>query len=406
MGNRIDPWPYATPDLPGVGGRIRERMEDFLVEEVPLYEPCGKGTHLYLYIEKRGISSLEAVGKLAKALNRRPQEFGLAGLKDADAVTRQYLSLEHASLSDLEKVDLKEIRILDTAYHKNKLKKGHLRGNRFRILVRDTGEGALEKAKTVLRRLQERGVPNYFGPQRFGNLQNTHLLGEALVRRDYRAFADVLVGTPRESTNAPYEPVMERYREGDYQGALENIGRRYKYERRLLEGLVRWKGRFAQATAGIDKRMLQFYFSAFQSHYFNRYLERRLESIDRLEPGEIAFIHQSGASFRVEDPEGEADRVARFEISPSGPIYGSRMLRAGGNPGRLEEEILKEIGLELEEIQGAFGIRLRGARRPLRIVLQDCRIEEKEVGLELSFFLSMGSYATVVLREVIKDELK
>jgi tRNA pseudouridine13 synthase len=116
----------------------------------------------------------------------------------------------------------------------------------------------------------------------------------------------------------------------------------------------------------------------------------------------VAYIHGKGASFIVDDPKREAHRVSDFEISPSGPIFGSKMLEARGNPGLLEKEILKEIGLELEEIRGRFGIRIKGARRPLRVPLEEHAVRERPGGLELSFFLPTGSYATVVLREVTK----
>ena len=100
----------------------------------------------------------------------------------------------------------------------------------------------------------------------------------------------------------------------------------------------------------------------------------------------------------------EAGRVQTFEISPSGPVFGKKMLKAQGNPGLMEAELLKECGLELDEITGGFGIRLHGARRPLRVPLKGCECKEEEGGLALSFFLPPGAYATVVLREVMKEE--
>lgn len=399
-----DPWPCLTSDLPGIGGTIRSEKEDFLVEEVPLYEPSGEGTHLYMLVEKKGYSTFEAVNQLAKALGRKNHEFGYAGLKDAEAITRQYISIEHVTKETVMALQLDRLDILDAVFHKNKLKTGHLRGNRFRILIRDVVSDAADKARLVMERLERKGIPNFYGPQRFGMFGNTHLLGKAIVKKDYKEFTDILVATPREDDSIDYDEVIACYRNGDYQAALDTIGRRYKYESKVLRSLARNPKRFDKAVAGIDKKMLQFYYSAFQSHLFNQYLIRRLDTLDTIGEGDIAFLHRNGASFVVEDVDKEIDRVRSFEISPSGPVFGSKMLRARGEPGRLETELLEEAGFELEEIKGGFGIRLRGARRPLRVPLADWTLEPKEEGLQVSFFLPLGSYATVVLHEIMKAD--
>jgi tRNA pseudouridine13 synthase len=405
MENQIPEGPCLTHDLPGTGGSIRNQQEDFVVEEVPLYQPSGEGTHLYLLIEKRGMPTFEVLGRLARALNRNKRDFGVAGLKDADAITRQYISIEHVSPAEVKRLDLERIRILDTTFHTNKLKIGHLKGNRFEIRIRDTVEGALEKGSAIMERLSRVGLPNYFGPQRFGNHGNTHLLGQSLLKRDFIGFVDVLLGAGREDSDEAHRKMIECYQQGDYEGALTSLGRGTKYERKVLQSLSRNKGRFDRAVAGLEKRMLQFYCSAFQAHLFNRYLAQRLDRLDRLEPGDIAYIHRKGAAFLVEDPAPEAPRLETFEISPSGPIFASKMLRAHHEPGRLEMELLKEIGFELEEIKGLMGVRLRGARRPLRVPVTDWDIKEREDGLSVAFFLPSGSYATVVLREITKSDL-
>jgi tRNA pseudouridine13 synthase len=404
MASRCNPQSYLTADLPGIGGTIRDRKEDFFVEEVPLYEPGGTGTHLYLLIEKSGMSTFEAIWKLSRALERKPSEFGSAGLKDSEAVTRQYISIEHVSPAAVKNLELEGIRILDAVFHTNKLKMGHLKGNRFRIRVRQPRPGATERAAAVLEVLNRRGVPNYYGPQRFGLFANTHLLGEAMLKRDWKRFLDILIATPRDQGNPEYEEVIRAYEQGDYKSALEKVGRSYKYERKALSALARRPDRLDRAVASIDKRMLQFYLSAFQSGLFNRYLDARLGRFDVLEQGDIASIHRNGACFMVEDLEREMERVKSFEISPSGPLFGAKMLQARGAPGRRESDLLAETGFELEELKGMFGIRLRGARRPLRIPLESVEMREQGTDLDFAFFLPHGSYATVVLREIMKKD--
>lgn len=397
---------YITEGLPGIGGTIRARPEDFIVEEVPLYKPSGSGNHLYLLLEKQGMSTFEAVWKLAKALGRKPGEFGIAGLKDSDAVTRQLVSIEGVTEKDVSELSVEGIRILEVSCHKNKLKTGHLKGNRFRIVIQGPLQGGMPRAVEVLERLKEQGVPNFFGPQRFGLFGNTHLLGRALIKRDWRSFVDILLTTPRDedSPNPEHDQVVACYRDGDYEGALAHLGRNTKYERQVLTALSRRPDRFDRAVARIEKRMLRFYLSAFQSDLFNQYLTRRLDRIDQLEEGEVATIHRNGASFLVEDVRKESQRLTGFEISPSGPLFGAKMLRARGRCGLLEKELLEEAGFKLEEIKGVFGISLKGARRPLRIPLKTYEIEEVDRGLALSFYLPHGSYATVLLREVMKNE--
>jgi len=403
MAAGTDALPFLTAGLPGIGGRIKVEPEDFIVEEVPLYEPSGEGTHLYLLIEKSGIPTFEAIQRLARELGRSPRDFGVAGLKDAAATTRQYVSIEHVAPAAVAGLEIPGVRILEAVLHGNKLKKGHLRGNRFRIVIRDPAVGAEETASAVLERLAARGVPNYFGPQRFGLLGNTHKLGALLLRGDFEGFDDELIGAQRDDLDPGYGEVIAHYMRGEYVDALRFLRRTFRYERRALEVLHRTGGDHRRAALSLDRRMIDLYLSAYQSDLFNRLLAMRIEDIDSLVAGDVAFIHRNGACFLVEDAGAEAPRAERFEISPSGPLYGTKLLRAAGAPGRMEDEILLEEGLALEDFKRGPRLNLRGARRPLRIALDEMRVEECGEGdLRLSFELPPGAYATVVLGEVMK----
>lgn len=400
-----DGLPYLTAGLPGTGGRIKENPDDFIVEEIPLYEPSGKGTHLFLHVEKKGISTLLAIQRLADALDRKEREFGVAGLKDACATTRQFISIEHVETERALELDIPGIRILDARPHRNKLKRGHLRGNRFGIAVQDPGPDALADAGAVLAILERRGVPNYFGPQRFGILGNTHLLGKALMRRDFKNFADILIGTPRPELDPSYDKVIDHYGRGEYGAALTALRPAYEYEGSVLRFLQRTGGDFTKAALSLGQRIRTLYLSAYQSELFNRLLAWRLDRVDELMEGDVAFIHRNGASFLVEDAELEMPRVGTFEISPSGPLFGSKLLRAEGIPGRMEARILEEEKIDWSDLQVKGRFSLRGARRPLRVPLRDVRIEQEEDGgmLRMFFDLPPGSYATVVLSEIMKS---
>ena len=134
-------------------------------------------------------------------------------------------------------------------------------------------------------------------------------------------------------------------------------------------------------------------------------MDARLETLDRLFAGDVATKHDTGGSFLVEDAAAEQPRADRFEISPSGPIYGYRLLLAQGDQGRLERQVLEAEGLSLEDFRRPEGMRLKGGRRPLRFPLSevDCWVDD---GIVVSFTLPAGCYATNVLAELMKTELK
>ncbi len=329
----FDALPYLTDDLPGTGERIRSAPEHFRVEEVPAYLPSGEGEHLFLWVEKRGLTTRDLIERLV-ALGVPEKAIGVAGLKDKHAVARQWISLPERYRRVLPEFEEPgTIRVLRAERHKNKLKTGHLKGNRFRVFV--AGAEAA-RAEAVLRRLAERGVPNYYGPQRFG------LLGKNPERG------------------------LELLKTGKGRGSV--------WLKRFLIGSV-------------------------QSLLFNAYLAERLRRglYDRFLPGDVAKKHATGGEFLVEDPSAENPRAARLEISPTGPLFGKKYFEAEGEARALEDEILARYGLS----RGQFGAR-RGARRPVRVPLAEWAVEPAEGGVWLAFFLPKGSYATALLREVMK----
>ena len=177
----------------------------------------------------------------------------------------------------------------------------------------------------------------------------------------------------------------------------------FRYERRFLEALARRPGDFRRAAASLDRRIVELYLSAHQSAVFNRVLAARMPEIGRVRAGDAAWIHAKGACFIVQDPGAEAPRAERFEISPSGPLHGPRMLEPQGEPGALERRLLGGEAFDYKGLQSAFRIRLRGARRPLRVPLAEPDVRDEGGGrIRIGFLLPPGAYATTVLREVMK----
>ena len=407
----------AAAGLRPIQGEVREEPEDFQVEEVPLYAPAGEGAHLYLWVEKRGIPTDEAVRRISRRLGIPRRDVGHAGLKDARALTRQWLSIpaprQAEPGAELPALDDGQLRVLEARRHKNKLKVGHLLGNRFRLRLRGgagpDGVGATD-ARAALELLARRGVPNYFGLQRFGVERHTHLLGQALVREDpARLVALLLTGAGRPGDPQPggrMGEAREAARASDWTRAAELLPPSLAAESALARALARGAS-VEQAARAIGGKWTGFYAAAWQSWLFNAYLTRRLERIDALEAGEVATLHRNGAAFLVEDPAREAPRCAAFEISPSGPLFGRRLLRPaeGSGPRADEDALLAELAPGIDpEVGEALGARPQGERRPLRIALRELVVEVEGPDLILGFFLPRGSYATSVLEELFQRQ--
>ncbi len=397
--------PPRTAHLAGIGGHTRELPEDFFVEELPQYEPADDGTHLYFQIEKRGLTTHNAVRRIARALNRTPREIGYAGLKDARAVTRQVLSLEHIEAQRVAELELDGIRVLWTRYHRNKLKLQHLRGNRFRIKVRDAHLDATTRACAIGDWLESHGAPNYFGVQRFGATADNAEVGQAALAGDFESAVRRVIGIAGPGQGPEVTRARELFAAGHYSQATPLWPRAYREHVAICRVLER-RADFRRAWRAIDMNIRRLHISALQSQLFNAVLLKRLDTIDTVQVGDLAWKHANGACFTVENTAAEQPRCAALEISPSGPLFGRRMTAATGEPGRLEAEVLDAARITPRQFAGRDVMNLPGARRPLRIPVKHftCNAGADDHGayVELGFELPPGSYATVVLNEILK----
>jgi tRNA pseudouridine13 synthase len=351
--------------------------EDFIVEELPLYEPSGAGTHTYFAIRKRNLSTMEAINRIAQELQVPTRDFGYAGLKDKNAITTQVLSVEGIAPERILRIEQPTIEILWAERHTHKLRVGHLRGNRFELTLRDISHDALPLVETVMQRLVIEGVPNRFGVQRFGNKNDSHLIGKALMKAEWETVVDYML-----ADDAPQ---------------VDSVARRIQQElgRKRAEKVV----------ASIPYRLRKLYLSAYQAYLFNTVLAKRMPHLGKLLAGDVAVKHSNGAPFLVGDPTVEQPRADAFEISPSGPIFGYKMRMPTGDVLTLETSILAEEGVRLEEFRKVVGIRLPGTRRPLRMPIQLHKVSaiDSGTGICLGFTLPAGGYATVVVEELLAD---
>ncbi|RMF00446.1 MAG: tRNA pseudouridine(13) synthase TruD [Chloroflexi bacterium] len=374
------------------------------MEEIPRYLPSGQGQHVFVTIEKRGIPTYVAMRNFARALNINSRDVGCAGLKDAHAVTRQTLSLNLVNPDDVRALELPNIKILSVERHHNKLKTGHLAGNRFVIRVRDVNQSALPVAQAVIERLTQHGVPNFFGQQRFGYRHNTDKLGEALVRNDPVRFVAEYLGEPQPHEARHIFAARKLVDERRWEEALEAWPNELPDEKQAIAAILAANGELSAVFQPVNKKMKSLFVSAFQSRLFNALLAQRMEMdlLGVLQTGDVAYLHGKGAAFLVTDPAAEQPRADSFEISPSGPLFGPKTLRAQGEPGRREDAVLAASGLAAEDFTVA-GLKIRGARRPYRFQIKQPNIWWDD-GLMVSFELQPGAYATTVMAEIMKPD--
>ncbi|MAJ59907.1 MAG: hypothetical protein CBC48_08000 [bacterium TMED88] len=322
--------------------RIRVFPEDFQVEEIPAYRPSGEGGHLFVQIEKKNQTTDAVAAALARAAGKARRDIGYAGRKDRNAVTRQWFSVEGVSPEAAMAFDLPGAKVLEAERHPHKLRTGHLSGNRFHLVVRDVPDALAEQARQRFSQILEGGMPNRYGAQRYGF----------------------------ESRN------VER-------GIAILSGQRFPR----------------------DRRAARFEVSSVQSAVFDLVLRDRPLALDCLELGDVARVEESGGLFVVDDVEAASERAGRFEISPTGPIFGTKVIEPEGEPAERERAAHRAFGIPLPgALQAPRGIRLRGARRPLRVRPRQGRFERgAEQTLQINCTLPPGSYATVFIQELVGD---
>jgi len=339
----LDPNPSALPHAhgpPRVRGRLRAVPEDFEVREELGFALDGHGEHAWLWVRKRGANTDWVARRLAERAGVPAGAVGYAGLKDRHAVTEQWFSVhlpgrpepDWAGITDPDFTVLKAVR------HSRKLRRGALKGNAFRIAVRELDGDPAELAARLAQVIAT-GVPNYFGEQRFGRESGNLERAEAML--------------------GGAERVRDRHRRG-------------------------------------------LYLSAARSALFNAVLARRVAegTWNRLLPGEVLMLAGSHSIFAATEPDDAlCRRVAEFDLHPTGPLWGAGELPSLGPARRLEEAVAATLPTFRDGLTSAG---LKQERRALRLIARDATLELLESRTAvLSFRLPAGAYATTVLRELV-----
>lgn len=331
------------PDVPCAhggplgSGRIRVQPEDFVVREWLGFAADGEGPHWLLTVRKRDANTLWVARQLARIAGVHPRDVGFAGLKDRNAVAEQAFTVPVSTHAEWVGTRGEGFEVLAAARHRRKLKRGALRGNHFELVVRDfTGDAAALEARMAT--IAREGVPNYFGPQRFGA-----------------------------------------------EGANLQLARQW----------------FANGVAPGDRAGRGFALSAARAALFNTVLAERVRqgTWNALQAGDVANLDGSGSVFAVSSVDAPlSERCRQLDLHPSGPLWGAGELPSAGAVRALEERVAAGEALLAEGLTRAG---LQQERRALRARVGDCTWSLEGDVLRLRFRLTRGAYATAVLHELI-----
>ena len=433
---------YATQS-PSIGGRMRQLLDDFVVEELlvdgslaevspPMetWEPTGEGRYLICVLVKRKWDTLLAVREVAQRLGVSHKRIRIAGMKDTKALTAQHISLQGVSPHRVSEVKIKDITIYPKRFSKGRIYSQLIQGNRFHITVRDISHSPSvieERAKNVQDEIRGLGgIPNFFGHQRFGTIRpNTHQVGRYLVKGDVEKAALTFLAEPSIHEHPEAKEARERLQDaGDFKEAFTLFPKFLRYERFMLNHLAKYPRDFVGAFRELPRRLRKLFVQAYQSYLFNRFLSERIRRNIPLNEPQVGdyVIRLDEHRLPTEEPaQVTATNLQRMEealkegkICVAAPLVGMKQPPSEGLQGEIENEILETENLAPKNFQVSFMPeatalgRVRAILNPVRNIVQEEISEDSENPdkqmIKLGFTLNRGSYATVLLREFMKPQ--
>jgi len=403
---------YAS-DTPGTGGRLRVKAEDFSVEEVSGV-PGTEGPYLVCRVSKKNWELQRAVREIAKQLGISHRRIGWTGTKDKHAVPTQLISIYGVGEEDLSRIRLKDLEIAPVGRSNEPLALGSHQANRFCITVRDTASPDLPAEVAAVSETCERGIPNYFGIQRFGVIRPvTHLVGENILKGEYEKAVDCYVGLAFPGETDEVRAARTAFAESrDPLAARRSLPVPLTYERAMLHHLVSHPGDFRGALRVLPPRLLSMFASAFQSYLFNMALSARMDRESDFflpRPGDRLLF--SGGREDVVTPanlNAATMQVERGRCQVAILMPGSRGQSGTGDDDTAIAEIMAAHGIDARSFFSAAslaGTRYDGALRAVSLrTAVSSAIDGRD--LTLSFSLGPGQYATTVCREFMKADPK
>ncbi len=429
---------YYSTDVEGVGGRLKARFDDFLVEEIT---PAGRVLHMEAWsdsneqsieetlpisgepakyarfvVQKMGLTTLDVANIIAAELGISRHLVSYAGLKDKRAITTQAMSVPAKSAAELNQLQLYNICLRDICYNPEPVRVGDLWGNRFSIYLRniESEEAALEAAEAV----QTTPLLNYFGEQRFGVVRPyTHLVGKAAIKGDFEGAVRIMLTTLSQYEDEKITSIRKQLAEELVfdESVVEALPDGLRYEKNIARFLTKNPGDYERAFRQISPRIRTLFVHAYQSYLFNRLISRRHEDrlpLDSPVPGDFLIQldepHSGRDSWLYVTEKNLEERAklvekGRFGIAAPVPGYATKMPPTSQTNAL--RSILDDEGITLLDFrnENSRAIDSAGGLHLISISVPDLESKCMDRGLQLRFRLRKGCYATVVLREIMKN---
>jgi tRNA pseudouridine13 synthase len=435
---------YATETF-GVGGVIRDCIDDFRVEEVlidgskaeigkfedkrVLRAVACKQPYLLCILLKRNWDTFIAIRNVARQLGLSQGHVQIAGIKDARAITAQYITIQNISMENISKASFSGIEIRPVGYVHEKLSPYYLLGNDFSIRVKsiNRSKSTIEKRITAVSKELDAvgGIPNFFGHQRFGTTRPlTHLVGKAIVDGDFEAAAMLFLADPSVHEHPQSRKARKELQSThDFRQALQDFPKQLRFERLMLSYLIDKPADFVGAFKRLPIKLQALFVQAYQSYLFNRFLSERIKKgfyLDKAEIGDyVVNVERSGlpmlnmAKVAVAETVKETNQLIKAgRMRVALPLIGIRQRLSQGVIGQIERHVLEEESVKTEsfKVPSVPEMSMRGNLRAVISPIQNfklnnvsiCSHNQRERLVELSFMLLRGSYATVLLREIMK----
>ncbi len=433
---------YATKS-PGVGGRIRQLLDDFLVEEllvdgslaevspqVEAWEPDGEGRYLICVLVKRRWDTFLAIKEVARRLRISQKRIRFAGIKDTKALTAQHISLQNVSPNRVLDLQIKDIKLYPMRFSRDRMYSQLIKGNRFHITVRGinhTTSAVNEQVKSIQAEIENvGGVPNFFGHQRFGTVRpNTHKIGKHLTLGDVEKAALIFLAEPSLHEHPKAREARQQLQDTmDFGEALERFPRFLRYERFMLRHLTKHPNDYVGAFRELPRRLRKLFVQGYQSYLFNRFVSERTTRgipLDKPQIGDYTImLDEHGLPTKDIDQATETNiqKIERLVkdgyMYVAAPLVGTKQPPSKGVQGEIEQKILEAEKVTPEKFQISFMPeataegRVRAILNPVWNLIQEETAEDKENRgkqiMKLGFDLNRGSYATVILREFMKPQ--
>ena len=429
----------------GIGGIIRQFVEDFVVEEVlvdgskaeidqsaerqVLGSSPVKNRYLLCVLVKRNWDMFQALRVIAEQLGISTKYIHFAGIKDAKAVTAQHITVAGVTAEEIQKVQVKDIKIRPIGYFRSKFSSYFLFGNNFHVAIRAINHPKSTIKKRITRTIEELeaigGVPNFFGHQRFGTTRPiTHLVGKAIVEGNFRRAVMLFLAKPSLYEHPESRQARKQLQATqDFKQALKNFPKQLRYERLMLRHLAKKPDDYVDAFRRLPIKLRELFPQAYQSYLFNKFLSRRITRglpLVRAEVGDyVVHVERSGlpmltmhkiASVEALTEINKAIQAGKMRLAI--PLIGFKQRTSLGVQGEIEKQILEEEAISQEgfKIPAVPEISARGELRTAITPLNNFSLNEvsedsanaSKHEAKVSFTLHRGSYATILLRELVK----